>query len=207
MWRRTGAPERLSRTRVVLIGGALLLAATFGLPAIGRLLFASWSIGIGGRETLTGPWVGSLTTGHGAELGLLLDLEYKERPGPSYRSGGGALGSTNLQGRATLCTPRGGRYDYAVSGKADPWGGIEKLWLEYDDPSLSGFDLQLTGAWRGGALELTTTKNPFLPGGGLLAARTSSNSDPVDPADYFVPTTLTARDRAAFETTCQRIRA
>jgi hypothetical protein len=190
-----------------LIGTALFLAATFGLPAVGRLLFASWSVGLGGRETLTGPWVGSLKTGHGAEFGLLLDLEYNERPGPSYRSGGGALGSTNLQGRATLCTPRGERYDYAVTGKADPFGGIEKLWLEYGDPSLSGLDLQLTGAWHGGALDLTTTKNPFRPDGPLLAAQTPSRGDPVDPVDYFTPATLTARDRAAFEATCQRIRA
>jgi hypothetical protein len=192
---------------MILLASVLFLAATFGLPAISRLLFAPWSIGIGGRETLTGPWAGSLKTGHGAEYGLFLDLEYKERPGPSYRSGGGALGSTNLQGRATLCTPTGERYEYEVSGKADPLGGIEKVWLEYGDPSRSGLDLQLTGAWRGGALELTTTKNPFLSGGRLLAARTSSSSDPVDPADYFAPAALTTRDRAAFEATCQRIRA
>jgi hypothetical protein len=189
------------------MGSALFLAATFGLPAIGRLLFASWSIGVGGRETLTGPWVGSLKTGRGAEFGLLLDLEYKERSGPSYRSGGGALGSTNLQGRATLCTPTGERYDYEVSGKADPLGGIEKLWLEYGDPSLSGLDLQHTGAWRGGALDLTTTQNPFHPDGRLLAARTASRDDPVDPTDYFAPASLTARDQAAFGATCQRIRA
>ena len=201
-----GPPQRLSKKRMILIGGALFLAATFGAPAVGRLLFAPWSIGFGERETLTGPWAGSLMTRHGAEHGLLLDLEYKERPGPSYRSGGGALGSNNLRGRATLCTPTGERYEYEVSGKADPLGGIEKLWLEYGDPSLSGLGLQLTGAWRGGALDLTTTKNPFLPGGRLLAARTWSSNDPVDPDDYFAPATLTARDRAAFEATCQRIR-
>ena len=100
----------------------------------------------------------------------------------------------------------GERYDYEVSGKADPLGEIEDLWLEYGDPGLSGLGLQLTGAWRGGALHLTTTKDPFLDGR-LLAAGTSSRDDPVDPDDYFAPATLTERDRAAFEATCQRIRA
>jgi hypothetical protein len=41
------------------MGGALLLAVTFGAEDVSRLLFAPWSIGFGGRETLTGPWAGS----------------------------------------------------------------------------------------------------------------------------------------------------
>jgi hypothetical protein len=205
--RRAGAPERLSRKRMILMAVALLLAASFGAAAVGRLLFASWSIGLGGRATLTGPWAGSLTTRQGAEHGLWLALEYKERPGPSYRTGGGAMGSTNLQGQATLCTPKGDRYEYEVSGRADPLGGIEALWLEYGDRGLSGFDLQLTGAWRDGALHLTTAKNPFRPDGRLLAARTANRGDPLNPDYYFLPATLTARARTAFEATCRRIQA
>jgi hypothetical protein len=206
MTRRTGAPQRLSKKRAILIAVGVLLTATYGGAAVSRLLFAPWSISVGGRETLTGPWAGSLKTRRGAEYGLLLALEYKERPGPSYRSGGGALGNTNIQGRATLCTPKGERYEYEISGKADPMGGIEDLWLEYGDPRLSGLGLQLTGAWRDGGLHLTTTKDPFLPDGRLLAARTLSSADPIDPDDYFAPATLTERDGAAFEATCQRIR-
>ncbi len=198
--RRTGAPQELSRKRLILMAVALLLIGTSGAAAVGRLLFAPWSIGFPGRETLTGPWAGSLKTPNGAEFGLLLDLEYKER------SGRGVGGSTNLRGDATLCTPQGERYEYDVSGTADPLGGIEKLWLEYGDPGLSGLGLQLTGAWRGGALDLRTTKNPYL-GGRLLAARASSGNDPVNSDDYFAPATPIARDRAAFEATCQRIRA
>jgi len=198
--RGTGAPQQLSKKRIVLMGVALFLAATFGAPAIGRLLFAPWSIGLGGRETLTGPWAGSLKTPNGAEFGLLLNLEYKER------TGRGVGGSNNLQGRAVLCTPGGERYEYDISGKADPLGGIEDLWLESGDPRLSGLGMKLTGAWRGGALDLTTINNPFLDGR-LLAARTAGRDDPVDPDDYFAPATLTERDRAAFEATCRRIRA
>jgi hypothetical protein len=66
---------------------------------------------------------------------------------------------------------------------------------------------QLTGAWHGGPLDLTTIKNPSLPDGRLLASRTATRGDPVDPADYFAPATLTTPDGAAFAATCQRIRA
>jgi hypothetical protein len=194
----------MSWRRTLLTGVVLLVGVAVVSEAASRILFASWSIGVGGRPTLTGPWAGPLTTPHGAAFGLYLDLEYKERPGPSYRTGGGALGINNLKGQATLCTPTGERYEYDVSGKADPFGEIGALWLEYGDPSLSGFDMQLTGAWRGDALDLTIVKNPFGPNGRLLAAPASSG---VDPDDYFVPVTLTERDRAAFEATCQRIRA
>ena len=186
------------------MGAVLLLAVAFGAEAVGRLLFAPWSISFGGRETLTGPWAGSLKTRHDAEHGLFLALEYRERPG-SYGSRGGALGHSNIKGRATLCTPKGERYEYEVSGKADPMGGIEALWLEYGDPRLSGLNLQMTGAWRDGALHLTTTKNPFLSDGRLLAARTPRSDEPIDPDDYFTPATMTERDPEAFEATCQRI--
>jgi hypothetical protein len=193
----------MSTARTILTGAALLLVVAFGASAASRLLFASWSIGFGGRATLTGPWAGSLRTPHGAELGLYLDLEYRERSGPSYRTGA-ATPSNNLKGHATLCTPKAERYEYEIDGKADPFGGIDGLWLEYGDPGLSGFDMKLTGAWRGDALDLTISKNPFLPDGRLLAARTSSD---VDPDDYFAPVTLTERSRSAFEAICQRIRA
>jgi hypothetical protein len=193
----------MSKKRAILVGGALLLAATFGGEAASRLIFAPWSISFGGRAPLIGPWAGSLKTRQGAEYGLLLDLEYKERPGPNYRSGSPDR-SDNIQGHAALCTPKGERYEYEISGWADPMGGIEALWLEYGDPKLSGLNLRLRGAWRDGALDLTIIKNPFLLDGRLLAARTLSS---VDPDDYFAPVTLTERDRAAFEATCQRIRA
>ena len=106
------------------MAGALLLAVTFGAEAASRLLFAPWSVGFGGRATLTGPWAGSLKTRRGAEYGLYLALEYRSRS-TSYRGSGAisASGSTNLQGRATLCTPKGERYEYGVSGTADPLGG------------------------------------------------------------------------------------
>jgi hypothetical protein len=192
---------RLSRTRVLLMGIALLGAVTFGAPAVSRVLFASWSIGLGGRDTLTGVWVEMLRARQGAEYGLVLNLDYKERGGPSYRTGG-PTPSDNLRGRATLCTPLGERYAYEISGKADPLGGIEALWLEYGDPKLSALNFRLSGAWRPPALTLTTDRNPFLPDGRFVPTRVL-NSD--DPDDRFAPFVLTKGDAGAFEAICRRI--
>jgi hypothetical protein len=193
---------RLSRTRVLLMGIALLGAVTFGAPAVSRVLFASWSIGLGGRDTLTGIWVGPLHARQGAEYGLVLALDYKERGGPSYRTGG-LTSSQNLQGRATLCTPTGERYAYQLNGKADPLGGIEALWLEDRDPELSAPTLRLSGAWRPPALTFTTDSNPFLPDGRFVPTRVLSGDDP---DDTFAPFVLTKDDEKAFEAICRRIR-
>jgi hypothetical protein len=77
---------RLSRKRVLVIGVVLLVAVTFGAEAVSRALFAPWSIGFFGRDTLTGDWVGSLQARQGAEYGLYIDLEYRARPVGSRRS-------------------------------------------------------------------------------------------------------------------------
>jgi hypothetical protein len=200
MDRRDG--RRLTRRQLVLIGAALLAAGVWGLPAAFRVVMAPWSIGIGGRDTLVGTWSGSLRARQGAEYGLYLDLAYRERRVGHRRGGGGAR--ANLAGRAVLCTPVGQRFEYAVSGSAGRSGDIEQLWLEYGDPKLSALNFRMSGAWRQGALTLTVPRhNPFLPDGRFVVPRAVSSDDP---DDYFAPATLTARDRATFETICQRIR-
>ena len=204
--RKTGTTRRrLSGKQVVLISAALLLAVYCGGEAAYRRITAPWSIGEVGRDTLIGPWTGSLRARQGAEYGLWLDLEYHQRRvgGPRRRARGGNS-RTNLEGSATLCTPKGERYEYEVSGEADRDGTVQNLWLEYGDPRLSALNLRLTGAWRDRALSITTDKNPFLPDGTFVAVRSISSADP---DDSFAPVTLTERDWAAFEATCQRIRA
>jgi hypothetical protein len=192
---------RLSRKYVLLIGVVLLLAVAFGAELVSRVLFAPWSLGYFGRDTLTGSWVGPLRAQQGAEYGLYLDLDYKGRDGGGYRDS--ALGSTNLQGHATLCTPTGERFDYDVSGDASRSGMVEDLWLEYGDPSLSALNLRLSGRWRAPALTLEPDANPFLPDGSFSPSRVLS-SDDLD--DSIAPFALTKGDQEALEAICLRIR-
>ncbi len=191
---------RLTRKQVWLIGGALLVAAYWGLPFAYRAVMEPWSIG---RDTLLGTWSGSLRARQGAEYGIHLDLAYRERR-TSSRKGVRGL-RPNLTGRAVLCTPVGQRFEYAVSGSVSRSGQIERLWLEYGDAKLSALDFRMSGAWRSGALTLTPPPrhNPFLPDGRFVTPRAVSSADP---DDSFAPATLTAGDLAAFEAICQRIR-
>lgn len=190
----------------MLVVVVVLSAVALGAEAIYRVITAPWSIGLGGRDTLTGSWAGSLRARQGAEYGLYLDLEYRSNvQGPGGRGGGVSDDvPDNLQGRATLCTPTGERYEYAVKGYADLIGSLETLWLEYGDPRLSALNFRLSGTWQPGALTLRTDTNPFLPDGRFVNDRWVSSDDP---NDSFEPFTLTARDRGAFEATCRRIQA
>jgi hypothetical protein len=191
----------MSRKLMLLLGVVLLIVVAFGADAVSRVLFAPWSIGVLGRDTLTGDWVGSPQARQGAEYGLYLELEYRSRSVRSSRSR--ARFSSNLQGRATLCTPTGERYEYDVSGHASRSGTVEKMWLEYGDPSLSALDLRLSGKWRSPVLTLAPDANPFLPDGSFLPTRVLSSADP---DDSIAPFDLSKGDEEEFEAICQRIR-
>ena len=190
-----------TRKQVWLIGGALLVVAFWGVPAAYRAVMEPWSMG---RDTLLGTWSGSLRARQGAEYGLHLDLAYRERRVSHRRARGGGK-RANLTGRAVLCTPVGQRFEYAVNGSVGRSGDIDPLWLEYGDPKLSALDFRMRGAWRQGALTLTTPPrhNPFLSDGRFVTPRAVSSDDP---DDSFAPATLTARDQATFDAICQRIR-
>ena len=126
---RSGSVTTMSRGRMWLIAGLLVVGIGLGVPLVGRALFASWSIGLFGRDTLTGSWIGTMRAKQGAEFGLFLELDYKSREG-SYRRSHVSGKNANLEGRATICTPAGERYDYTVSGFASPFGTVETLYVE-----------------------------------------------------------------------------
>jgi len=187
------------------VAAAIILVGALATDGVARVIGAPWSLGLGGQATLTGTWSGSMRARQGAEYGLLLDLEYRStfgRSGTGRRRG--RPSSSNLEGRASVCTPRGVRYEYDVRGHADRAGAIRRLWLEYDDPERSALDLAFSGRWDGQALALAADGNPFLPDGSFVLPRTTSSSDP---DDGFGPIALTDRSRAGFEATCRRLQA
>jgi hypothetical protein len=79
MKRKTGAERRFSGKRAVLLGGALILLVYLGGNALSRRITAPWSVGQVGRETLIGPWAGSLRAQRGAGYGLWPDLQHRSR--------------------------------------------------------------------------------------------------------------------------------
>ena len=199
----TRAPRRrLAGGRGCLLVVALLLVVAVVPSVACRVITAPWSFGIGGREALTRTWVGPMQARQGAQYGLYLDLDYRDPVrlrGRSRRT----WKRDNLQGRATICTRTGERFDYSVSGRADRAGTLEALRLEYGDPKLSQLNLRLSGPWSGSALTVTTTTNPFLPDGRFDPQRTRSSADP---DDAFGPIALGPQDRTAFDALCQVLR-
>src|SRR5262245_26275645 len=95
---------------ILLLGLAVLLA----IQELAWVLFAPWAVGWLPGPKLIGTYGGELEAEQGARYSLLLELE------PKYqRTGPGNPRSTNLQGRAQLCTPTGARFAYTVSGFAN----------------------------------------------------------------------------------------
>lgn len=165
--------------RMLVLGIALVLAVAFGAGLVSQLLYAPWSLGWGGRDTLTGSWIGTMHAKRGAQFGFHLALDYKARAIRRNRSRYGQ-GRPNLDGVATICAPSGERYDYTVSGFASRSGVVEKLYVEYDDPKLSALNLRLSGEWQPPILRLQPDANPFLPDGRFEPNRVLSSADPDD---------------------------
>ena len=174
----------MSGKRAALIAVVLVIVVALGAQFASRALFASWSIGLFGRNTLTGSWIGSMRAKQGAVFGVFVHLDYKPR-NSSIRRSRNSGSTTNLEGRATVCTPTGERYDYAVSGFASPFGVVEALRFEFADPKLSALNIRLSGEWRPPTLQLKPDANPFLPDGRFLAKRVLSSDDPDDSIAEF----------------------
>lgn len=185
------------------VAAVIILVGALATDGIARIIGAPWSLGLGAQATLTGTWTGVMRARQGAEYGLLLDLEYRSTVGHTGTGRRrGRTSSSNLEGRASICTRRGERYEYDVRGHADRAGVIRRLWLEYDDPQRGTLDLSFTGQWDGQTLALAADRNPFLPDGSFMWPRTTSSSDPDDGFDFI---TLNERSRAGFEAACRRI--
>lgn len=179
------APPRLSGKRAALIAVVVVIVVAFGVRFVSQALFASWSIGLFGHNTLTGDWIGPMRAKQGAVFGVFLHLDYKPREGSTRRTRRSGSRTSNLLGQATICTPTGQRYDYAVSGFASPFGVVEALYFEFADPKLSALNLRLAGEWRPPTLQLQPDANPFLPDGRFVANRVLRGDDPDDSIAAF----------------------
>lgn len=191
--------RKLPRKQAALVIIILLVVAVFGVDLISRPLFAPWSIGVLGRDTLTGDWVGTARAQQGAEFGLHLRLNYES----NTASDGNSYGrNPNLRGNATLCTQTGERYEYRVTGIAKRSGTVEELWVEYGDPSLSALNLRLSGKWDAPVLRLTASANPFMPDGSFIPQRVVSSADP---DNSLAPFEMEKGGLSDLDPICQRI--
>ena len=119
-------PRRRRSLLRTVAGAALLVVAlavlSTGLQGIGRridLWRAPWA-DAGRGPTLTGTWVGSLTTGRGARRAVLLDLRAKlpsDRPPRGGRRRARRGSSPSLTGNAVMCGGPAGEQRFTVHGR------------------------------------------------------------------------------------------
>jgi hypothetical protein len=132
----------------------VLVAAVFGILLFGVLIndlieavAAPWARSLSGGSTLTGEWLGEMTTPTGARHLLWLTIRYE----PS------CIGCSTMSGEARTCDASGRTRHYEVWGSAENWRGtafyLKARAIEKSDVQLE----YLEGKWSGEALKLTTT--------------------------------------------------
>jgi hypothetical protein len=178
-----------------ILGLVLAVAILAGLQAvltpISQLLFAPWSLGLGGGPTLTGTWVGPLRSKWGSEYYLHLDLAWDPPRLSSSRNSRSSGG--DLTGTARICNRSGKEFAMAVGGDANRSASDVRIDVEAR-ASRYRESLPLRGAWHGDTLDLSAFTTPFGPEGELRGARSTVTSTTTDQAGRLVelyPTGLT----------------
>jgi hypothetical protein len=203
---------------------ALLVGVSFVLTPISQLLFAPWSMGLGGAPTLTGTWTGPLRSKWGSEYYLHLDLAWDPPRLNTSRSRGRSSSRADLVGTARICNRAGKEFRLEVSGDADRSASEVRIDAEARD-SRYRESLPLRGAWHGDTLDLSAFTSPFGPEGELRGARSTVTSTTTDqagrlvelyptgltpdqvPGDSFPQVTLRKGGEAEFRAGCQSVRA
>jgi hypothetical protein len=175
---------------LVLLVGIVFAADQWGI----RWFRAPWSFAALG-PTLTGVWEGQLRAQRGAELRILLNLEYAP-------SGQRANSPFNLTGTGQICTAHDDLYEYDLDGEASRSGDSVRVLLTYVDPIRSALGNRLEGRWGGQTLTLRPLSNPFQPDGTFLLNRSVSTAAP---DDSFEPAELRKSDLPTFLAACARL--
>jgi hypothetical protein len=204
-------PRRRNRRFLRTAGGVVLLLVvlgllTTGLRRIGRridLWRAPWA-DAGRGPTLTGSWVGSLTTGRGAQRGVLLQLRASL---PSERSRGGRRrrarrGAPSLTGTAVMCGGPAGEQRFTVHGRPRDRAGSQlhlSVGVADSTPPDGLAPSNLQGRWNGGdslALEAALSLR-----NGASAITASDDPDTGAP----VPLRMARGTESQFRALCSRI--
>ena len=191
--RRTGC---VGVVGLIAFAVAVLVGLEFGCRAVE----APWSIGVGGRPTLTGTWEGARRAQLGTEYRFYLALAYASASADADRFGR----SDNLTGEARLCSPAGHVWTYPVTGRANRSGDAVTLdlWTPAEAPAMPAPG-RVEAAWQGGdELTIRGGYNPLMPDGTFVASRVVGSDDP---DDSFVQATLGRGDLASFGTRCQAL--
>ena len=188
------------------LGIALLLGFVVGLGWLADRIDEQrfpWGHASSGRPTLTGTWVGPVTTGSGQRLGMLIDmqlapLDRNRRRKPIIRT----RRSHWLEGRLLLCSGGGPVRHFTVSGKPDDTKAASRFHLSMvpaDSVPPDGLaPSHIQGKWSGGdAVDLSVSL--YLRRG---RSAISGSNDPDTGPD--TPATLKRGTEAEFNSLCRQ---
>jgi len=186
------------------------MRATLRLFAFFALLFASlallesacypWAHTLGLRPTLTGMWVGELTTNGRGKHVAFVDLHDRISEDTT----------TDLNGVAKMCDSRGETHSFGLTGQTLNWRGTRFEFTTYITESRDGEGVRfgrIDGEWdRGDAWHVTAKLSLWrIRDGGTLS---TSPPPPAQAALEGTPAafTMTRAPEAQFRTACQQLR-
>ena len=193
-------------TWILVIVGLVLFS--FGLDVIGTRIDRSrfpWGYETPGASTLAGTWVGTLVSGSGKRLGMLIDmrlapLDHNRRRAPIIRT----RRSTWLIGRVLTCAGPGVPQEFVLDGDPEDARNASRFRLsmhpKVDSLAADGLSpSHIKGQWAGkDAIDLEVSL--YLRKG---KSAISASDDPDTGRDQRV--TLTRGTEAEFKALCERI--
>lgn len=177
----------------MIVKPAVLLAVILAL--IGVAVYP-WAVPLPGRDTLTGPWLGDVSSSEGPAARLYINLQIAS----GYRLR--LLGRNRLGGDAVLCAGRR-RIPLSVTGYTTAWSGkAVDLLLKPVQPSPPELRFDVLGTWDGHVLELRqsdrslaeTLNEPVMPPGKSQATR------------QWIAASLRRGTKVAFDSSCATLR-
>jgi hypothetical protein len=148
--RAAGGAMRPARPVHLLVGIAAIGAAAAAFFVAIEAVLSPWARSLTGGPTLTGEWLGEMTTPTGRIELVWVAIEHAV-PSDS------CFGCPTIEGRVATCDAPGAIHAYEMWGGVDSWDGtafhLKTREMEESPVRL----LFLEGRWSGDEIELTTT--------------------------------------------------
>jgi hypothetical protein len=132
------------------VGVLGVCAVATGLHVLIEAAFNPWARSLTGAATLTGEWLGVMTTSTGAKRLVWLEIEHAV---PSTE----CFGCPRIEGHAATCSAKEKTRQYEIWGSVEDWNGTLFHLKARENEESEVHLLYLDGKWAGDEISLTTT--------------------------------------------------
>ncbi len=131
-------------------GIVAICAVAVALYVLIEAAFSPWARSLTGAATLTGEWLGHMTTPTGAKHLVWLEINHDVPSAECY-------GCPTIEGRAATCDGAAKIHHYEVWGGVENWSGTQFHLKTRETEESEVHLLYLDGKWAGDEISLTTT--------------------------------------------------